>query len=244
MKKEDYESVINNLTSRIENCKNYLDKVLSTEDLSKLSIKDFLALKSFCKQEQIDMTEICMVDLYHILGMGELSVRQTQNFLNLLKEYTSYRSDMKCICSITDIESLPKLPTYSKYTLHKLGNITLHSKGRGTSEAVVVDDDMASIEDYQKAKKDDISIKVKFDSIILEGSILTLDTNEADKLIPIICGTAKLENLLKACESKLAYCDIVWEYVDEEKTKIKGVITSASKRNSVRDRLKNKGIIL
>lgn len=244
MKKEEYKIIVNNLTTRIENCKKYLDKVLSTEDLSNLSIKEFLALKSFCKQEQIDMTEICMVDLYHILGMGELSTRQTRNFLNLLKEYTTYRSDMKCICSITDIESLPKLPTYSKYTLHKLGSITLQSKGRGTSEAVIIDDDMTSIEDYRKAKRDDVSIKLKFDSIMLEGNILTLNTNEADKLVPIICGTAKLENLLKACESKLTYCDIVWEYANEEKTKIKGVITSSSKRNAVRDRLKNKGIIL
>lgn len=238
-----YNCIINNLTERIENCKKHLDGILSTDDLSNLSIKDFLELKSFCKQENIDMTEICMVDLYHILGMGNLSVVQTQKFLKLLNKYTSYRSDIKCICSISDVESLPKLPTCSKYTLHKLGNITLRSKGRGTKEAVEIDE-TCCVDDYHKAKLNDLASKIQLDSIILEGNILTVDTSEIDKVIPFICKTAKKENLIKACENKLNYCDAIWEYTDDTKTKLKAVFVTSSKRDSVRDKLKARGIMI
>ena len=84
------------------------------------------------------MTEIAMVDSYHIIGMGNLSAVQSTQFTKLLNKYLSYRSDIKAISNLGEISNLPKLPTISKFKLLQLGDITLVSQMRGENKDQVV----------------------------------------------------------------------------------------------------------
>ena len=77
------------------------------------------------------MDAIISTDLYHIIGMGELTVTQTNTFLKLIKEYMSFRLDIKTIASNLTVENIPGLPSQSEYKLARFGNIVLKSKCRG-----------------------------------------------------------------------------------------------------------------
>lgn len=245
MKKEVFEIIKNNLETRLSLCKKYLDDVTTTEDLSNLTINQFKELKSFCKQEQIDMTEICMVDLYHVLGMGDLTVTQRNTFLKLFTEYTSYRSDLKAISMMDSIDNLPNLPSRSKYRLHKLAtDVVLYSKLRGRCENNNISEDDESLETYKEAKILDKTQTVQMNSIVLQGSIINLDVTDLDTFITCLNPTGKKENLIKAARNKSPYGDVVWEFTDESETHLKGVIVSTPKRDSIRDKMKNKGLII
>ena len=244
MNQETFEIIKTNLETRINACKVHLDHIQTTEDLSNISIKEFIELKSFAKKEQVDMTEIIMVDLYHILGMGELTVSQRNLFLKLINEYMSYRSDIKMLSVVDNIEKLPKLPSRSSFTLHKLGNITLTSKLRGRCdediEPVV---ESVKVEDYGEAKYTDLTNTIELKSIELQGNIIEFNKEDIEDVISVINPSANKEKIFKAADGKIAYCDVVWDYVDTEHQMIRGVFLTAAKRDSVRDKLKNKGII-
>ena len=130
MNKDNFQTIQQTLEKRIAKCKEKLDSILTTEDLDKLTIVEARALKSWAQTEQGMMDKIIGVDLYHIIGMGELSAVQTNLFLKLIKEYMSFRSDIKTIAGHLSLEQTPGLPSKSEYQLSRFGNIKLVSKVR------------------------------------------------------------------------------------------------------------------
>lgn len=244
MKQEIFDIIKTNLETRVNACKAHLDHIQTTEDLTNISIREFIELRSFAKKEQVDMTEIIMVDLYHILGMGELTVSQRNLFLKLINEYMSYRSDIKMLSVVDNIEKLPKLPSRSSFTLHKLGDITLTSKLRGRCDADIEPMvESVKVEDYGEAKHADITNTIELKSIELQGNIIEFNREDIDEVIAIINPSANKDKIFRAAEGRIAYCDIVWDYVDAEHQMIRGIFITSAKRDSVRDKLKNKGII-
>lgn len=244
MKQETFDIIKANLETRINACKAHLDHIQTTEDLANISIKEFIELKSFAKKEQVDMTEIIMVDLYHILGMGELTVQQRNVFLKLINEYMSYRSDIKLLSVIDNIEKLPKLPSRSSFKLRKLGDITLVSKLRGRcDEDIEPAVESVKVEDYGEAKYNDLANTIELKSIELQGNIIEFNREDVEDVIAVVNPTANKDKLFKAAEGKIAFCGIVWEYVDAEHQKIRGIFVTSAMRDSVRDKLKNKGLI-
>lgn len=244
MKQEIFNIIKTNLEDRVNACKAHLDNIKSTEDLANLTIKEFIELRSFAKKEQVDMTEIVMVDLYHVLGMGELTVSQRNVFLQLINKYMSYRSDIKMLAMTDSIEKLPKLPSCSSFKLHKLGNITLISKLRGRNETGAEPiEESAKIKDYGETKYADLTSTIELKSIEVQGNVIKFNREDIDDVLAVINPNANKDKLFKAAEGKISYCDIVWEYVDGEHQQLRGIFMSTSKRDSVRDKLKNKGII-
>lgn len=244
MKQETFDIIKTNLETRIDACKAYLDHIQTTEDLANISIREFVELKSFAKKEQVDMTEIVMVDLYHVLGMGELTVSQRNLFLKLINEYMSYRADIKLLSAVDNIEKLPKLPSRSSFKLRKLGDITLTSKLRGRrDEDVEPTVESVNVEDYGEAKYNDLANTIELKSIELQGNIIEFDREDVEEVIAAVNPTANKDKLFKAAEGKIAYSDIVWDYADSDHQRIKGIFITSAKRDSVRDKLKNKGII-
>ena len=244
MKQETFEIIKTNLENRIKACKEHLDHIQTTEDLANISIKEFIELKSFAKKEQVDMTEIVMVDLYHVLGMGELTMPQRNIFLKLINDYTAYRSDIKALSVIDNIEKLPKLPSRSSFTLHKLGDITLTSKLRGRcNEDIEPVVESVKVEDYGEAKHTDLTNTIELKSIELQGNIIEFNREDVEDVISVVNPSANKEKIFKAAEGRIAYCDIVWDYADTEHQMIRGIFITSAKRDSVRDKLKNKGLI-
>ena len=113
-------------------------------------------LANFCKEECVLMTKICMVDLYHIIGMGNLSPQQMMKFVYRMRDYLQYRPVIKRIAEkLVSIYDLPELPVKTKFKLLALCDLCLvHGEGEESSE---VDD---SFEDYLNSVQDQ-AIKLK-----------------------------------------------------------------------------------
>ena len=160
MKKEEFDLVVSSLQERLDNCEKYLGEIKTTEDLKNITIGQALELKDFCIAEVEKMTKIVMVDLYHIIGMGDLSVPQMMKFVFLMKAYLAYRPNIKSISKGFDsMTNLPKIPVKTKFKLLALCDLTL-TAGEG-EEAF---EDNATIEDYTGLKK----VNVKADEEVSE----------------------------------------------------------------------------
>ena len=149
MKKEEFDLVISALQERLDNCEKYLGEIKTTEDLKNITIGQALELRDFCVAEVEKMTKIAMVDLYHIIGMGDLSVPQMMKFVFMMKAYLAYRPNIKSISKGFDsITELPKIPVKTKFKLLALCDLTL-TVGEG-EEAF---EDNATIDEYTELKK-------------------------------------------------------------------------------------------
>ena len=123
MKKEVYEEIIGSLEARRKLCFEHLGAVHTTDDLKELSLAKAAELKRFCIEESDIMTKIVMVDLYHIIGMGNLSPTQMMEFTYKIKDYLSYRPRIKVLAQhLNTIEGLPTLPVTTKFKLLGLGD--------------------------------------------------------------------------------------------------------------------------
>ena len=149
MKKEEFDLVISALQERLDNCEKYLGEIKTTEDLKNITIGQALELKDFCVAEVEKMTKIAMVDLYHIIGMGDLSVPQMMKFVFLMKAYLAYRPNIKSISKGFDsITELPKIPVKTKFKLLALCDLTLTV---GEDEDAF--EDNATVDDYTVLKQ-------------------------------------------------------------------------------------------
>ena len=160
MKKEEFDLVIGALQERLDNCEKYLGEIKTTEDLKNITIGQALELKDFCIAEVEKMTKIAMVDLYHIIGMGDLSVPQMMKFVFLMKAYLAYRPNIKSISKGFDsITELPKIPVKTKFKLLALCDLTLTV---GEDEDAF--EDNATVDEYTELKK----VNVKADEEVSE----------------------------------------------------------------------------
>ena len=149
MKKEEFDLVISALQERLDNCEKYLGEIQTTEDLKNITIGQALELKDFCVAEVEKMTKIAMVDLYHIIGMGDLSVPQMMKFIFLMKAYLAYRPNIKSISKGFDsMTNLPKIPVKTKFKLLALCDLTLTA---GKDEDAF--EDNATVDEYTELKQ-------------------------------------------------------------------------------------------
>jgi hypothetical protein len=131
MDKAQFNIMMSALKARKITCMAYLDGINTTDDLSKLTLMRAAELKNFCIQEEATMTNIVMVDLYHVIGMANLTPPQMMQFTYAIQDYLQYRPTIKAIAKHLDsIASLPKIPVKTQYKLQGLGGITL-TKGEG-----------------------------------------------------------------------------------------------------------------
>ena len=171
MKKEEFDLVIGALQERVDNCEKYLGKIKTTEDLKNITIGQALELRDFCVAEVEKMTKIAMVDLYHIIGMGDLSVPQMMKFIFLMKAYLAYRPNIKSISKGFDsMTNLPKIPVKTKFKLLALCDLTLTV---GEDEEAF--EDNATIDEYTELKKvnvkadEEVSEKTDKEQITVQG---------------------------------------------------------------------------
>ena len=168
MKKEEFDLVTGALQERLDRCEKYLGEIKTTEDLKNITIGQAVELRDFCVAEVEKMTKIAMVDLYHIIGMGDLSVPQMMKFIFLMKAYLAYRPNIKSISKGFDsITELPKIPVKTKFKLLALCDLTLTV---GEDEEAF--EDNATVDDYtvlkqMNAKKDE-EVSVKADEEVGE----------------------------------------------------------------------------
>lgn len=130
MDKLVFEKIKSVLEKRVELCRANLDRIKSPDDLSRMTLLDLRNLRSFCKTEEGIQTKILQIDLYHILGMGKLTVVQTNIVLHLIRIYGTYRTDIHRFSSWNgNIDSIPEIPKISSFKLREF-DVQL-TNGRG-----------------------------------------------------------------------------------------------------------------
>jgi hypothetical protein len=165
MDKEQFSTMMSALDTRKDLCKIHLGSITSTDDLSKTTLAAAADLKNFCIAEETIMTNIVMVDLYHVIGMGNLSPTQMMKFTYSMQEYLEYRPIIKSIVKNLDsIMSLPKIPVKTQYKLQRLGDVVL-TKGEGP----VVDESTG-----------DTCLDTKDLPFSLDGRVIKVDLNQLD----------------------------------------------------------------
>lgn len=202
MKKDNFETIMAALETRKTLCSSYLRDIQSTADLSTVTLARAAELKKFCIEEENIMTNIVMVDLYHVIGMGELSPVQMMQFTYSIKEYLEYRPVIKAIVKNLDsIMSLPKIPVKTRYKLQGLGGLVL-TKGEGPAV-----DDTADI---------DLSTDLPFS---LDGSIIKVNKAKLESFISIMSTLFKTSFSIEKFKQKSSelkeYAGIQWQEVTE-----------------------------
>lgn len=128
MNAELYTKIQTRLETRISKCELNLYGIETTEDLKKLTIERAQHLQRFCRDEEAVMTRFVQNDLYHLIGMGNLTAPQMTKLTYLTKDWLKYRSTIKAIAMNFDkISQLPGLPVHSSYKLRTWDDITLSS---------------------------------------------------------------------------------------------------------------------
>ena len=239
MKKEEFDLVVSSLQERVDNCEKYLGKIKTTEDLKNITIGQALELRDFCVAEVEKMTKIVMVDLYHIIGMGDLSVPQMMKFVFLVKAYLAYRPDIKSISKGFDsITELPKIPVKTKFKLLALCDLTLTV---GEDEEAF--EDNATIDDYNELKKanvkadEEVSEKADEEQVVVQGGCfsivgqtITVDLGRLGEFSKILTEGTKvkcdLTKLITKIINNKTYFGIEW--TDAEDNKAIGKLLSSS----------------
>ena len=239
MKKEEFDLVISALQERLDNCEKYLGEIQTTEDLKNITIGQALELRDFCVAEVEKMTKIAMVDLYHIIGMGDLSVPQMMKFVFMMKTYLSYRPNIKSISKGFDsITELPKIPVKTKFKLLALCDLTLTA---GEDEEAF--EDNATIDEYTELKKvnvkadeevsektDEEQITVWGDCFSIVGQTITVDLGRLGEFSKILTKGTKvkcdLTKLITKIINNKTYFGIEW--TDAEDNKATGKLLSSS----------------
>ena len=207
MEKIEFQKIMDALAKRTELCSLHLGEITTTDDLSRLTIARAADLKHFCEAEIEIMTKICMVDLYHIIGMAGLTPPQIVKFHYAMKRYLQYRPAIKAIANHLDsIFELPKIPVATQYKLMGLGDITLTS---GVGEIVT---DEASVEDYKASKHNEL-LPFK-----LEGKQIRVDMTQFDFFVTLMTNISKsplrADNFRKKLTTGGDYLGIEWTSCD------------------------------
>lgn len=232
MNKETFNEIIDSLQRRVDLCYLHLAGIYDTEDLGTVSLSQAAMLKQFCVEEETIMTKICMVDLYHIIGMGQLSPTQMMKFTFLMQEYLSYRPTIKVLAQKLDkIGELPNIPVKTRFKLLGLGDVTLTY---GEGEEV----DEASVEDYTATKKSaNIPEPPEDLPFTISGNTIEVDPKKAEYFIKLMEELFKVslstETFIKKVNSKSEYFGIQWNgfvYFIDGNTKFIGTMNKNAKQ--------------
>jgi hypothetical protein len=207
MIKIEFQKIMDALEGRIKLCSLHLGEIATTDDLGSLTISRAADLKHFCEAEVEIMTKICMVDFYHIIGMGELTPPQIVKFHYTMRRYLQYRPTIKAIANHLDsIFELPKIQVATQYKLMGLGDLTLTA---GVGELVT---DEASVEDYKPSKERTLGQTLL--PFRIEGSQIRVDMTQFDFFVTLMTNLFKsplsVDNFRKKITTKGEYIGIEW----------------------------------
>ena len=112
MVKEKFESLLNQITSLIDDCKSCV--VYSSDELLKMTLAEIQKRIDKAQDIQSSMDTVLTTELYHILGMGNLSASQQLRFMSKVREYCSYRPYIKML-SQYNLPAVPSINNKAEY---------------------------------------------------------------------------------------------------------------------------------
>lgn len=95
MKKQTFADLTDRMNALLNECQSWYDRTGSGRDAMLLTIKDFNSAISEARTLQSKCDKVVTSDLYHIIGMGNLSASQMSSFTKQIKRLSVYRHDLK-----------------------------------------------------------------------------------------------------------------------------------------------------
>ena len=114
MEKTQFNSIIENYTKVAEEAESFIELFNGDFDLDNLTIKAFKELINKAKKLQAKTDKILHNELYHLIGMGNLTATQTQKLCAVIKRISASRSYFKPV-SCYVLNKLPDVPDKSSY---------------------------------------------------------------------------------------------------------------------------------
>lgn len=123
MEKKCFNHVIKAYSSILERCENLMK--ISSGGFDDLTVREFRELITEAQDLQSKSDLILTNELYHLIGMGNLTAVQTSELCKIIKKIGNSRSYIKPIASYL-LEKLPTVPDKSDYKC-KVADIKLTS---------------------------------------------------------------------------------------------------------------------
>ena len=249
MNKSDFEIIKTNLEARIEACKQTLGLITEDNPIENLTVAQLKAAKAFVKDEYVKQSNILLIDLYHVIGMGNLSAVQRGIFNKLIAEYASYRPDLNALNKWTgNLYNLPKIPKRTKFKLKELGLELVSGRGGEIEEISESLPSEESLEDkmVEKDMKDALDgltpvgvYKLSDNAIIVPEDKLT---SFSEFIINLKCFQTQLPAVIEQnIRKQKTYGGIYWTYRDGSYW---GIPDNKQIRDSLRDFYKTLGGIV
>ena len=119
MEKETF----NKLLSRLESLKNRSSEIyilMMSSDVNQMRVCDVTNLVQKARVLQGELHKIDHDELYHILGMSDLTKEQTTTFIKKFRDLQFYQPFIKALACY-EIKSFPPLPKEIEYNCSVLG---------------------------------------------------------------------------------------------------------------------------
>ena len=134
-----FNKIMSGLQQRIDTCAVNTLGVTCRDDILKLSVEDAIHLASFCKAEVNRQFKIVSIDMYHLVGMSDLTPPQMSKLVYKIREYLQYRPLLKALAAnLNDLQSIPHIPTGCKYEL-SFTDVLLSTCPQDTTTPVFID---------------------------------------------------------------------------------------------------------
>lgn len=127
MESNNFNIIINTLDDLINKCEQTIGDIKSKADIDNMTLNQVRTMVTECRQLYSQMDKINQTDLYHIIGMGKLTVTQRNIFWAKLEKFLTYRPDLHNLSTL-NIPDTPNIPAQTSYTLKALGNVKVTNK--------------------------------------------------------------------------------------------------------------------
>ena len=120
MEKEKFNQIIRNYTKVVEECEEFINLFNGNFDLRELKVKDLEVLIEKARALQGKTNSILQSELYHLIGMGNLTPTQLAQLCAIVKKISSSRSYFKPVACYV-LNKLPEVPDKSNYKCNIAG---------------------------------------------------------------------------------------------------------------------------
>ena len=120
---KEYDSVVNKLQVVIDSCqkiKNELESVGG--DVTRWTLQKYAEIRALAIELQGKQDKIFSTELYHVIGMTEMTVTQSLHLLEMTKELTDCRVAVKKCAGLPELKIYPiDLASENLYECKELG---------------------------------------------------------------------------------------------------------------------------
>lgn len=220
-----FNKIMSGLQQRIDTCAVNTRGVACRDDIMSLSVADAAKLANFCKGEVARQFKIVSIDMYHLVGMSDLTPPQMSKLIYKIREYLQYRPLLKALAAnLNDLQSIPHIPTGCKYEL-SFTDVLLSTCPQDTTTPVFINSP------YGNPFCFDIDTSGYF--IQVHVSRISEFTSELKRILKL--SSLKESTVVRRMQEHSCdpYCGIRWDYVGVDPDYYIGTITTADVRAQV-----------